>query len=1038
MPLEIRLLGRFAVLRDGEEVPAAAFRGRLVRTLVRILVTRRGSFVSRDVLAEYLWRDGGPADPDLNLNVLVTRARHALGDPSFILTSSGGYSFTGGDGCVVDAEEFREEVASGRGLETLAAALRRWGEPLAEDMYEDWAQEYRSELLEAYQGALEQAAATALALGEAGRAVGWARTAVARDPMREAAHLLLARALAASRDAPAALGVLAGLRMRLAEELGIDPSPEAAELEMALLRGEPVVLAANKAAALGPAAFDGLVFVGRDRELAAVLEATGPPGWGVGVVAGASGSGKTRLLAEVTRRAPAPVFSVRAAASERDEPWHVARGLLGAVLAVRPQTAAAIPRAAGQALGGLVPELAERFGPVTGPLDVESRRALLLEGGVRLLEAAAGDGCLVVVDDLQWADASSLALLERATGRTPRLGLIVAFRVDEVPAGGPAERFVADLASGGVRVQLGPLAAEGVARAIADPGLVEAVMQETDASPIAITQVVRELADSGVLHREADGRWAAASHDAEALTRDAARRGQRRNIEFAVERQGTVRREVLGVLGVLGRETPARLVAAATRTSQPEALDNLEALGRAGLVRAGAQGWTAAHDLIAEVVVAGLGPPSRARLHEVLAEALAAEEADPAEVARHLAGAGDTARAAEAFGQAAVQRLDRFANPEAEQVAGDGLALNPRPAVRSSLLEVRAEARARTGNLAGAREDLRGALAGLPSGTRRAHLLSRMALLASGAEDLLRAAELVELALAEAGRDDGARAEALSVAAIIEMNADRQDEARQHADEALELFRQTGNARGIADVLDGRAMATFLAGDIRGAVGAFDRVARLFTDSGDLLRAGTPRSTRGHALTFMALPAEGLVNAEEALELARTLGHSEGEAYALWHCSEALSGLGRPEEALEAAGAALAIAERIDHREWTAASLRAVGIALQAKGDLAGAEVAFRRSLGASENLSLFAGWACARVAMVLMARGDLAAASAFASAAASQGPGLSRYEGRLAAAEVAVARGDAGAAEVVAQAQRLAEAGGHLVGVERLAKLTP
>ena len=121
----------------------------------------------------------------------------------------------------------------------------------------------------------------------------------------------------------------------------------------------------------------------------------------------------------------------------------------------------------------------------------------------------------------------------------------------------------------------------------------------------------------------------------------------------------------------------------------------------------------------------------------------------------------------------------------------------------------------------------------------------------------------------------------------------------------------------------------------------------------------------------MARPQEGLPEAEEALELARTLGHSEGEAYALWHCSEALSALGRPDEALGSARSALAIAERIGHKEWTAASLRALGIAWQAAGEPVQAEAAFRRSLAAAENLSLFAGWAAARIVLVLLARGD-------------------------------------------------------------------
>ena len=223
MTIEIRVLGRFSVRRDGVEIPAGAFRGRLVRSLVRMLVTRRGSFVSRDLLIEALWPAGAPADPDLNLNVLVTRARSALGAPSLILTGPGGYSFAGDAACRVDAESFLQFVASGR----MTDALALWdGEPLAEDAYADWAQESRDRLNRAHLEALEGAAAAALAAGTPARAAAWARLAVAEAPLREASSLLLARALAASRDTAGALEVLAGLRGKLAEELGLDPSEE--------------------------------------------------------------------------------------------------------------------------------------------------------------------------------------------------------------------------------------------------------------------------------------------------------------------------------------------------------------------------------------------------------------------------------------------------------------------------------------------------------------------------------------------------------------------------------------------------------------------------------------------------------------------------------------------------------------------------------------------------------------------------------------------------------------------------------------------
>ena len=134
--LEVRLLGRFVVRRAGQEVAPAAFGGRLVRTLIRVLVSRRGSFVSKDTLAEALWSERLPADPAANIEVLVSRARRALGDPSLILTVPGGYAFAGQGRCVVDAEECAaagraggEELAAGRpavALGLFREALERW------------------------------------------------------------------------------------------------------------------------------------------------------------------------------------------------------------------------------------------------------------------------------------------------------------------------------------------------------------------------------------------------------------------------------------------------------------------------------------------------------------------------------------------------------------------------------------------------------------------------------------------------------------------------------------------------------------------------------------------------------------------------------------------------------------------------------------------------------------------------------------------------------------------------------------------------
>src|SRR5437588_10063892 len=66
MLIEIRLLGRFSARRGVDEIPPGAFRQRLTRSLVQVLLTRRGSYVSREALTRALWPKLAVArgDPD--------------------------------------------------------------------------------------------------------------------------------------------------------------------------------------------------------------------------------------------------------------------------------------------------------------------------------------------------------------------------------------------------------------------------------------------------------------------------------------------------------------------------------------------------------------------------------------------------------------------------------------------------------------------------------------------------------------------------------------------------------------------------------------------------------------------------------------------------------------------------------------------------------------------------------------------------------------------------------------------------------------
>ncbi|HWD07846.1 MAG TPA: BTAD domain-containing putative transcriptional regulator, partial [Actinomycetota bacterium] len=934
---DIQLLGRFAVFVDGQEVPPGAFAGRLVRTLIRLLLTRRGSAVPREVIVEALWPGRPPMDPGANVDVLVSRARRALQDPGLLIAVSGGLCFVGAEGCRVDAETFVARVRAGQeaaasGAWAMAhgefqAALDSWaGEPLPEDIYADWAQGYRRELLRAHQDALEGAAEAALACGQAGRAVVFAEHAVAQEPLRERASVLLAKALAASADQAGALGTLRVLRERLAGELGVDPSAGVADLELGLLRAGVASPEAQEArvpriGAGATTAGTRLRLVGRSEELTALLGFLDTPGV-VAQVVGPAGSGKSRLLAEVQPRLGRPSLAVRAFLPEVEEPWSLARALIAEALTFDVTAARALPLRMQSALSEAMPTLGELEVAPAAAVSAENQRALVQEAAVRILRSAAGPDSVVLIDDLQWADPTSATLLSLLIRRVPEARWVLAYRPEELRPGEILGRILGGPTAR--RVTLGPLTPAGVGDLARDPVLAQLLVGETDGSPFTLAEALRSLAEEGLVVVAPEGRWSLRSATGVEQARAVVIGGQRRSILGRVAALAPRRRTLLVLLALLGREAPAALLAEAAGQPQGTVLDDLDALAQAGLVRSGEGGWAASHDLIAESIGQSLSPGEAAQLHGALGRALGGREAGSAERAAHLRAAGQVGAAVEAFATAGRAALRRHAVDEADSLASSGLALAGAHPERNELLGIRAEARAHRGDLAGARRDLTQAIAA-SSGPERALRMARLAMLTSGATDLVRASDLVDQALLEARDDPRSRAEALYVGAVVDMNAGATERAGRRYDEALALYEQAGDGLGVANVLDGRAMAAVMEGRIAAGAEALRRVARLFADSGELARAIWPLGARGAALGWMLRGEEGLGDVAEALELARELGHPEGEAYCRLEESLVMASLGRADEAQSAAEEALERAESLGHAEWTAGALVALG-----------------------------------------------------------------------------------------------------------------
>ena len=253
------------------------------RRLLAALVLHLGSPVACDVLAELVWGDDLPADPDAALHTYVARLRRVLPAGLRIRTGTRAYVLEADRGAT-DVDVFTDLIERAPAdLEAVEAALRLWrGRPYA-DLDHPVVDAEVARLTGLRTATAERQISMLLAVGRAADAVTAAEALVTAEPLRESATALLMRALMAAGRPGDAARAFAALRTALADELGLDPSAEVVRLHEQVLRGP-----APRRPALPLSSF-----VGRDADVARVAAMLGERR--IVTLCGPGGVGKSRL-----------------------------------------------------------------------------------------------------------------------------------------------------------------------------------------------------------------------------------------------------------------------------------------------------------------------------------------------------------------------------------------------------------------------------------------------------------------------------------------------------------------------------------------------------------------------------------------------------------------------------------------------------------------------------------------------------------------------------------------------------------------------
>ncbi len=642
-------------------------------------------------------------------------------------------------------------------------------------------------------------------------------------------------------------------------------------------------------------------FVGRTDEMETFLNRLTDLRRGRGqvlAIIGDPGLGKSRLVSEA-RAASGDLTWWRAAAlAHLDTSSHsVTRSVL-AQLCAQMEVPQANPdeeilsRSDALGFGDKRPLVARVLGlasAATEPTDAEISAAEAAQVGLavvqRLLEEAMGNRPAVVeIDDLHWADPSSVQLLTDlliVTERVPIM-LCLMFRPErDAPIWQLREHAARYLPHRYTEINLQPLTsdaarelASGLLGATQLPDSVHSLLDRAAGTPLWLEELIRTLQERGVVGSSGED----GAVDLKHLEIPDTLQGL---IIARLDRLGEAR-VALQTASVIGRQFGHRVL---SRIAEDAALDeHLVQAQRADLVRELAtipeREYGFKHILVQEATYSTLLLRRRRELHNLVAEALTELYVDRLETLRpilafHYERAEEWDQALEHTLAAAEVARSAFANREALthlSAAIDLLERVTRPAeLRMRVLRQRAEVTKDLGDFEAAQTDLEAAralAAELNDAVAEAQIVGSLAMLWSGHRDYEEGLRLAQTAVQIASRANTPRelAQAHVRVATVLLNLNREASTRDQLEAALAIFRSLNDDDGEAQTLDLLGMASFVFGHTHAAVEYSHEAMVRLRATGDRWTEASCAALHGISVSIMgdyaARPGMGAVRPE--------------------------------------------------------------------------------------------------------------------------------------------------------------------------------
>jgi hypothetical protein len=383
-------------------------------------------------------------------------------------------------------------------------------------------------------------------------------------------------------------------------------------------------------------------FVGRESERSTIRAAIDRALAGHGSVvmlAGGPGVGKTRLAMEMAEYASRVGFRYLVGhCYEREEryPFLPFAEIIESNLAEAESLDDFRRRMGANAaeLAQIAPSLRRVFPDIPQPLELppaQMRRHLFQSISDAVGRAALTRSQVYVVEDLHWADESTLALLIHLASRIAQLPVVIigTYRDGYTESNPALVRTLEELIRMGVRpLKMGGLSEDAVAQMLhglssreAPEALVRLIFEESQGYPFFVEEVYQHLVEERKVFDEA-GQFRTDIKIAETEVPESVRLIIGRRLERLDENE----KQALTAAAVIGRSFDFKLLAAISRINVDELFTIIEKAQRMGIIVANSQQpetpFCFAHELVRQTLLAGISAPRKQHLHAEVANAI--------------------------------------------------------------------------------------------------------------------------------------------------------------------------------------------------------------------------------------------------------------------------------------------------------------------------------------------------------------------------------------------------------------------------------